>query len=220
MKRFCIGALSLLATAGLASPAFAGHIEPYPVTVDYIPFSVGVVPADVARRITFDVRSVEAVADGDWFGVDLNEDGEIAFIDSYIYVFAAGAARGSLGDLMGVNDDGNEAGFGDGSLDGFDSYLELDLFAGNYVLAISTHSMSEEEARAGVNMTDHGPYTLATNPAADWSNFDHGDYSIRAYDNFRGSTIFNESGTIFVIPAPAAGLILGLAGMVAGRRRR
>jgi hypothetical protein len=161
------------------------------------------------------------VEDGDWFGVDLNEDGEIAFIDSHIYVFAAAPTRGKmLGTMLGSNDDDFQNGFGDGTLYGYDSFLQLDLLPGNYVLAISTFNLSEEEARAGVNLTSGGPFTLATNPARDWSNFDHGDYSIRASDNFRGATVFETEGTIFVVPAPAAAMVLGLAGVMAGRRRR
>lgn len=221
MKKVFVASLSLLAAVGTASPALAGgDDENIQVTVDYIPFTVGGTRGEQARNITFDVRSVEATEDGDWFQVDLNDDGEIAFIDSYIYVFAAAPTRGKVGELMGENDDDFENGFGDGTLYGYDSYLELALLPGDYVLAISTYSLSEEEARSGVNFVSGGPYTLETNPSEDWSNFDHGDYSIRASDNFRGSTVFDVDGTIFVVPAPAAGLVLGLAGVMAGRRRR
>lgn len=222
MKRSCIAALSLLATAGMA---FAGGGPPLPehqVTVDYIPFTVGGLRGESAHTITFDVRSVEATEDGPWYQVDLNDDGEIAYIDSYIYVFRNTPARGDgkLGEMMGSNDDDFENGFNDGSLYGYDSYLQLSLFPGSYVLAISTHSFSEAEARAGVNLTDHGPYTLETNPSEEWSNFDHGDYHVSATDNFRGSSLINADGTIYVVPAPAAGALIGLAGLAFGRRRR
>lgn len=224
MKHSFVASLSLVAAAGLASPAMGGGGPPpveYQVTVDYIPFTIGGPRGEQAHQITFDVRSVEATEDGDWYPVDLNEDGEIAYIDSHIYVFAAAPTRGKfLGTMLGSNDDDFENGFGDGTIYGYDSFLQLDLFPGDYVLAISTFQMSEEEARSGVNFTSGGPYTLETNPSADWSNFDHGDYSIRASDNFRGATVFEASGTIFVVPAPAAGLVLGLAGVMAGRRRR
>jgi hypothetical protein len=220
MKIAFVASLSLLAAVGTASPALAGGGGgEYQVTVDYIPFTIGGTRGEQARTITFDVRSVEAVEDGDWFGVDLNDDGEIAYIDSHIFVFAAAPTRGKmLGTLMGENDDDFTNGFG--TLYGYDSFLQLDLLPGDYVLAISTFHMSEEEARSGVNFTGGGPFTLATNPAEEWSNFDHGDYSIRASDNFRGATVFETEGTIFVVPAPAAAMVLGLAGMMVGRRRR
>lgn len=223
MTRIGVAALSLLTAGGTAMARGDGPppIE-HQVTVDYIKFSVGGARGESPHTITFDVRSVEATEDGDWYGVDLNEDGEIAFIDSHIYVFRDTPVRGNgkLGELMGSNDDDFENGFGDGTLYGYDSYLELALTPGNYVLAISTFNMSEAEARSGVNMVAAGPYTLETDPAADWSNFDHGDYFIRASDNFRGATVFEQSGTIYLVPAPGAAALVGLAGLVMGRRRR
>lgn len=220
MKRLSVGVLSLLATAGAA---FARGEEPqHQVTVDYINFTVGGQRGDSAHLITFDVLSVEATQDGPWFGVDLNDDGEIAFIDSHIMVFGETPVRGGgkLGAFMGENDDDFENGFGDGTLYGYDSFLQLELFPGNYTLAISTYSMSEAEARMGVNFVSAGPFTLDPDPSEEWSNHDHGDYRIRASDNFRGATVFDRSGTIFVVPAPAAGLVLGLAGVKVSRRRR
>ncbi|MBL8746877.1 MAG: PEP-CTERM sorting domain-containing protein [Phycisphaerae bacterium] len=218
MKKTYITALSLLATAGAA---FAGGGGPeYQVTVDYIPFNVGGARGESPRNITIDVRSVEATQDGPWYGVDLNDDGEIAFIDSYIYLFKASPVRGKVGEMLAFNDDSFENGFGDGSLYGFDSYLSLDLLPGQYVLAISAYSMSEEEARTGINFVSQGPYTLATNPAEDWSFSDHGDYSVRISDSFRGSTILQTDGTIFVVPAPAAIGLVGVAGLAMARRRR
>lgn len=222
MTKICMAALSLVAAAGTVYAGEGPPLPEYLVTVDYINFTVGGQRGESARNITFDVRSVEATQDGPWYGVDLNDDGEIAFIDSHIHVFRASPVRGSskLGEHLGSNDDDFENGFGDGTLYGFDSYLELALTPGDYVLAISTFNMSEAEARSGMNLVSGGPFTLETNPADEWSNFDHGDYFIRATDDFRGATVFEQSGTIYVVPAPAAGAMIGLAGLAFGRRRR
>lgn len=139
-------------------------------TVDYIYFTV-----NSPGTITIDVLSFE-LNDADWSWVDVNGDGEVAFLDSYIRLFRD---DGSLGtdDQIAYNDDSSST-FGDGSIESYDSYLSLDFTADDlatgdsFVLAISNYSLSLNSAVAGVNSSSFGPWTQ------DFFQSDHGDYRV------------------------------------------
>lgn len=218
-----VGAIALgaLLAPTAAAGVFRGGNPEYPVSVDYIPF---LITNPDGTETVIDVLSCESRYDldiGMWVAVDLNGDGENAFIDSYIYLFeAAPGERGGLGALVAVNDDDFENGFEDGSVEGLDSYLRAFLNPGEYVLAISTYNLSEEEARAGVNYTASGPYTMPESPGFVWANHDHGDYRVVAREVERGGMIFDVSGTIFVIPGPASTAACVLLVLPILRRRR
>lgn len=214
-------ALGALLASTAAAGVFRGGNPEYPVSVDYIPFFI--TNPDGAETV-IDVLSCESRYDPDiemWVAVDLNGDGENAFIDSYIYLFeAAPGERGGLGALVDFNDDDFENGFEDGSVEGLDSYLRAFLNPGEYVLAISTYNLSEEEARAGVNYTAFGPFTMPESPGFLWANHDHGDYRVVAREVERGGTIFDVEGTIFVIPVPGSAAVLAMFALPILRRRR
>lgn len=131
--------------------------EPPTSTVDGWFFTV-----NSAGTVTIDTRSMEPN------GEDVNNDGEIAYFDPYIYVFTND--NGQPGELIASNDDSSST-FGDGSVHHYDSFLSLNLQPGNYILKIGAFYMSEEEARSGVNQD--GSYPIGPN-----GPIDHGDYQI------------------------------------------
>lgn len=133
-------------------------------TVDYIYFTV-----NSAGPVTIDMLSVESDGDVD---IDHNNDGEIAYIDPYIYLFRD---DGSLDadDYIDENDDGPTG--DDGSTYSYDSYLSLPLEPGDYILAVGCYDLSLADAIGGTNYSTDYIY------GPDWgsgSEFDHGDYQV------------------------------------------
>ena len=145
MTRFTkLGAATVIATAVTALPTVAAtctingalNSSDGGSTVDY-----HVVDASIAGTYIFDVLSRDVL-----LGDAANG---LSDLDPYIYLFEG--SLGSLGALVGFNDDGGSEGFGDGSISGLDSYLSLDLSVGSYVLAIGNWRFSESAARLGIN---------------------------------------------------------------------
>lgn len=158
-------------------------------------------------EVSIDVLSWEAdeegIASDDGFpeAVDLNNDGEFSFIDSFIYLFLDDGDLG-VDDLIAFNDDSSNT-YGDGSLSYFDSFLVADLFAGNYVLAIGS-ALSVEEAVAGISNTVDFPASCDVDPffGCFLQSSDRGDYQV----SFNGD-VFEKN---VEVPEPWA---LGLFGM-------
>jgi hypothetical protein len=186
--------LAVAATAGAAELVFEGSIiqESYDasdinldtISVDYWRFTV-----DTPCEVTIDVLSWERDPD-EWDWVDVNGDGEDAFIDSYIYVF-----RDSLdADNVYASNDDSTGNFGsDGTVRGNDSYLSQVFEAGEYIIAISSCGYSPyfsvDEAVAGVNQKAIIPYSAGEG--------DHGDYRIAV------------TGDVSAVPVPGAAWLLG-----------
>lgn len=106
--------------------------------------------------VTIDTLAMERTDSGGY--IDINGDGDIKFFDPYIYVFKDNG--GVPGDLVASNDDSYNT-YGDGSIHHYDSYLSFDnLPAGNYILVIGAFSLTEAEARDGVNEDDYYPRGL------------------------------------------------------------
>lgn len=125
LKTIC--AVSLLAASSIASADATFSNE---ITVDdnvgYNYFSVAADMTDV---------SVESFA---WDNVN--------FMDSDMFVFEWN--NGVIGALVGENDDNGGLGT---SSSGLDSYVEMTLNAGSYVVAVSDYNLNEQDARDGFN---------------------------------------------------------------------
>ncbi|MBN8988838.1 MAG: PEP-CTERM sorting domain-containing protein [Rhizobiales bacterium] len=82
--------------------------------------------------------------------------------DSWIQLFVDdGSQIGNLtGALLGTNDD--HGGVFDGSISGLDSFLAVNLAAGNYILAVASccHYGSEADARTATNSSASGDYRV------------------------------------------------------------
>lgn len=141
--------------------------------------------------------------------VDINGDGEIAYLDTYTYLFRNDGELDSSDYIMRNDDSSNT--FDDGSIYRYDSYMQTELTPGEYVVAIGAYHLTRDEAMAGYNR-DNGY------PSGRDGRSDHGDYQI----TFGGENVFvtgSETGRL--VPEPSAALLGGFACLAAvGMRRR
>jgi len=195
MKKLGITLIPLLFLAILVSPSFGDDVHQGTIywvngnsvgnlwaddntttTVDLIYFTV-----NSTGPVEIDLLSTEeSDANGEF--VDVNGDGEVAFIDPYIYLFRNDGFLDSS-DLIASNDDGSlpAAGGADGSVSNVDSFLSLNLDAGGYVLAVGDYNLLLPAAVAGqISFASWGPLTFDpnTSPHAQWFVADHGDYQV------------------------------------------
>jgi hypothetical protein len=145
-------------------------------TVDLIYFTV-----KSSGPVEIDLLSAEE-SSGDGECVDVNGDGEFAFIDPYIHLFRDDGFL-DASDLIDSNDDGSLPGAGgaDGSVSNVDSFLSLNLDAGSYVLAVGDYRLLLPAAVAGqISFDSYGPLTFDANacPSPPWLVADHGDYQV------------------------------------------
>ncbi len=160
-----------------------------------------------SQRVTVDTLSWErglADLNGDGnhesINIDVNNDGEIAFLDTYTYLFHDDGSLDAK-DYITSNDD-SDLTFGDGSVYRYDSYLEADLEPGKYVLAIGCFFLSQDDAIDRFNNLNN--CLLGPNGPSN-----HGDYQV----SFGGNVSVTGSLTgLTEVPEPAS-LLLGLLGM-------
>ncbi|HYD01610.1 MAG TPA: DVUA0089 family protein [Phycisphaerales bacterium] len=171
-----------------------------PTTVSSLGFHLFTVTS--SGQVVIDVLSFE-LSQFTGQAVDVNGDGESAFIDSVIYLFHDdGTPNGGV--FIGpYNDDSLNLGT-DGSVNGRDSRMVRNLAAGNYLLVIGAYDYGFDDINAGVNTgAGFGPYTWVNNQMR---VADHGDYRLTITGN--------------VVPTPGAAALIGLGGLALSRRRR
>jgi hypothetical protein len=142
--------------------------------------------------------------------VDVNGDGEIAYLDPHIHLFADDGSL-DLADLLASNDDSSFTYF-DGSIYAFDSFMSLPLAPGSYVLAIGAFDFTPLEAIVGNNPGTFYPVT--SNEFGLYTEIDHGDYQITWTGDLQ------LTGTRLGVPEPASFLIAGLGSLALLARRR
>jgi len=168
-------------------------------TVDHWKFTV----TEPNSLVDIDVLSWEEDLEGNY--VDVNGDGESAFIDSYIRLFRDDGSL-DVGDLIAEND-GGFATLGDGSVHYLDSFISTGLDTGSYILAISSVFLTTSDAIGPTN--PHGTSIFTYDPSVGLLPHDHGDYRI----TFTGDVVVPE-------PATHLGWILCAAAFGFGSLRR
>ena len=179
-------------------------------TVDHWYFTVNSAGIVVIDTLSWEVDSEDFDFDSDYNEtIDVNGDGEIAFIDVYIYLFSDDGSL-DVDDLLYSNDDSFNT-FGDGSIHGYDSYLSVFLNPGDYILAIGAFYLDTNEAVAGFNEQS---YPLSADGLGNYIFIDHGDYQI----TWTGDLTITRGP----IPEPGSAVLAAIAvvGLSAARRRR
>ncbi|MBL0921599.1 MAG: DVUA0089 family protein [Phycisphaerales bacterium] len=161
------------------------------------------VTVDAAGVYFFNALSWEL----DWStntAVDVNGDGEIAFIDTYLRLFRD---DGDLtpDDQVGKNDDRffHAPADADGSIYGYDSYLSLFLAPGDYILAVGAYHMSIPDVMLGLDVDNNFYPVTWSDDLQEFLPSDHGDYRV----------------TMGLVPAPG-GAAVGVLSLLAALRRR
>ena len=101
--------------------------------------------------------------------IDIDGDGRQLGVDLYIYLFK----KDSNGNWRYIaSDDDSYSTFNDGSTHHYDSYLNVNLSAGEYLLAIGDYYLSRTNALQGYNPSGHygrgGPYQITFNRTLDF----------------------------------------------------
>lgn len=94
--------------------------------------------------------------------IDLDQNGVQQGIDAYIYLYKK-TADGSWTYISSNDDSGS--GRTDGTTHSYDSYLNLNLSAGEYMLSLGGYHLSDAEARADYQINNNyiGPYRITFN---------------------------------------------------------
>ncbi|TWT42545.1 DVUA0089 family protein [Botrimarina hoheduenensis] len=214
-----------LAQAGVAETVITGSILEIlddtggrvGSTVDWWLFTVispGVVTIDT---LSWEIDSEDLLDGDDDFDetFDVNGDAQIAFIDPYIYLFEDNGAM-APGTFIDANDDDFSSTYGDGSIYGYDSYLSIFLAPGDYLLAIGSFLLSEEEAITAYN--DESFYPTSSDGLDGFFPVPEGPYRI-TWSGELSVTGFIPGSNAPRIPEPSA-LALAAIGMLSAVPRR
>ncbi|GMG15569.1 unnamed protein product [Phytophthora fragariaefolia] len=108
-------------------------------SVDYVNFQLS---SDAV--VELDILSMEEKSGGGY--VDVNDDCNAGYLDSSIVLFSVNTATGAMTALAANDNAPDGYGSADGSISSADSYLYLQLTAGNYRLAVSASGLTPKQA--------------------------------------------------------------------------
>jgi hypothetical protein len=104
--------------------------------------------------------------------IDIDRDGEQTGVDVYIYLF--NRDQNGNWEYVAENDDSSSGGL-DGSSHRYDSYLNINLQEGEYMLAVSNYNLSSSTALGDRNSAQSypngGPYQISFNAILEFSQF-------------------------------------------------
>lgn len=200
-----------LAKAGLITEGVIERLGPDQSSIDLWGFSTS------GGNVVFDLLSWEIDATTD-LAQDVNGDGELAFLDTYIYLLRDDGNL-STDDEIGRNDDSFSNLGSDGSIDGLDSFMSIDLAAGDYLLAVGAFGLSMNEIIAGINQSNFYPDTCSggIGEVCDQIRADHGDYRITWTGDI---SLTQNPGVVISTPEPGTLAMLSLGLLSIGLSRK
>jgi len=136
---------------------------------------------------TLEIDLLSELASNGQTYIDIDRDGVQTGVDVYIYLYKKDA-NGNWQTVSGNDDSSN--GRADGSSHSYDSYLNIDLSEGEYMLAVSNFSLSASTALGNRNAAgsypNGGPYQITFNALLEFKNFPD-----NAQNNLYGSDHYN-----------------------------
>jgi hypothetical protein len=179
-------------------------------TVDHWAFTV-----NTTGSVTIDALSWER-EEATKNGIDVNGDGELAFFDTYMYLFTDDGVLDAA-DMIAYNDDSTNT-YADGSISSVDSYMSMVLSPGDYIIAIGAFSLDIGNAIDGFN--DGNNFPARCNGEIGAQCFfelyhDHGDYQLTMTGDI-------TEPTLSAVPVPAAVWLFGsgLIGLTGVMKRK
>ncbi|CAA6801210.1 MAG: odd Oz/ten-m homolog 4 [uncultured Sulfurovum sp.] len=131
---------------------------------------------------------------GDSRNIDIDNDGISQPVDLWIYVFKKDS--NDNWQQVANNDDSSQT-YGDGSVHMYDSYLNLNLDEGVYLLAVSNFSLNSSDALSGQNRNkgypNGGPYEITFNKTLSFTSLPFGSIIENA-----GNASFSENNVKYL----------------------
>ncbi|SFZ97751.1 hypothetical protein MNB_SV-5-819 [hydrothermal vent metagenome] len=126
--------------------------------------------------------------------IDIDRDGIQTGVDVYIYLYKKD--QNDNWQMVAGNDD-SSLGRADGSSHNYDSYLNLNLMEGEYMLAVSNYILSSSTALGDKNdagaYPNGGPYQISFNETLDFSQFpENANNNLYGIDHYNFYVLRND----------------------------
>jgi hypothetical protein len=143
---------------------------------------------------TLEIDLLSELANNGQTYIDIDRDGKQTGVDVYIYLFKRD--QNSIWKMVAGNDDSG-AGRADGSSHSFDSYLNLSLEEGEYMLSVSNYRLSSSTALGDRNVaggySNGGPYQISFNETLEFSQFpENANNNLYGIDHYNFYVLRND----------------------------
>ena len=143
---------------------------------------------------TLEIDLLSELASNGQTYIDIDRDGEQTGVDVYIYLFIRDL--NANWQYVAGNDDSN-SGRLDGSSHRYDSYLNINLQEGEYMLAVSNYNLSSSVALGDRNSAQHylagGPYQISFNEILEFSQFpENANNNLYGIDHYNFYVLRND----------------------------